>query len=97
MDQNQGGKKKDGSLKDLWLGIALTFAIYLIGALLLPSIIQNFFISLVSAAVVHILIIVLSFVKGRKRFGQGLLIGLGIVLLLMAACFGIIFTSLGGG
>lgn len=97
MDQNQGGNRKDGSLKDLWLGIALTFAIYLIGVLLLPNVIQNFFISLVSAVVIHIVIIVFSFVKGRKRFGQGLLIGLGIALLLVAACFGIVFTSLGGG
>ena len=97
MDQNHGRNNKDGSLKDLWLGIALTLAIYLIGALLLPSIIQNLFISIVTALVVHIVLIVLSFVKGRKRFGQGLLIGLGITLLLVAACFGIIFTSLSGG
>jgi hypothetical protein len=91
----QGGNKPDGSLKDLWLGIALTFGIYLIGATLLPTIFGNFLIGLIVAVIVHIGVIVLSFVKGRKRLGQGLLIGLGIALLLVAACFGILFTSFG--
>ena len=96
MEQNQGGNKQDGSLRDLWLGIALTFGIYLVGIFLLPVIMNNLFTGLIIAGVGHIAAIVLSFIKGKRRLGQGLLIGLGIALLLVAACFGIVFTSLGG-
>lgn len=53
------------------------------------------FIGIFLAGVAHIVIIVVSFTKGKKRLGQGLLIGLGLVLLLVAACFGLVFSSFG--
>ncbi|MCM2533382.1 hypothetical protein NDK43_14455 [Neobacillus pocheonensis] len=96
MAQNQGGKGNDGSLKELWFGILITIGIFALAIFLLMLLNGNFWLAFGLAALFYIMVTVLSFKKGKKRLGQGLLIGLGVVLLLMAACFGILITSLGG-
>ncbi|MBS4211797.1 MULTISPECIES: hypothetical protein [Neobacillus] len=96
MVQNQGNTSKDGSLKDLWLGIGITIGIYLMGLLILFVFSPMFFAYLCIAAVALILIPIICFSKGRKRMGQGALIGLGINILLFTACFGILISGLGG-
>jgi putative flippase GtrA len=88
--------QKDGSLKDLWLGIGLSLGIYLLGLFIL-LVVSPIFMAYVCIAVVAIIVIpIVSFVKGRKRLGQGALIGLGLNILLFTACFGIILYNLGG-
>lgn len=96
MNQNQGNNSKDGSLKDLWIGIGITIGIYLLGLLILFVFSDLFFAYLCVAVVALIMIPVLSFGSGRKRLGQGALIGLGINILLFTACFGIVISDLGG-
>lgn len=86
MDPNQNGS--DGSLRDLWLGIAASIGAYILTIFMGPVVFVTF--------IVHIIAIIVSFNKGRKRLGQGLLIGFGLVILLTAACFGILITGLGG-
>jgi hypothetical protein len=91
MVQNQGGNTSDGSLKDLWLGIAITFGIYVIAVFVLMMFMG--LIALILAFIAHITIIIICFQKGKKRMGQGLLIGLGLVILLIAACFGLLIYT----
>lgn len=80
------GEKKE-SLNDVWLGIGAVFLGYLLSLFLLfGGIVPILFIT----PILHIAAIVISFSRGRNRLGQGLLIGLGFVFLLVAACFGII-------
>ncbi|MFF2449704.1 hypothetical protein ACFVSW_21915 [Neobacillus sp. NPDC058068] len=93
MDQNKG---KDGSLKDLWLGIGISLGIYLLGILILFMFASIFFAYLCIAIIGLILIPIISFAKKRNRLGQGALIGLGLNILLFTACFGILITNLGG-
>lgn len=90
MDQNHGKKGKDGSLKDLWLGIGISIGIYLVGLLML--FVNSFFLVpyLPIAALALIVIPLIAFLRGRKRLSQGALIGLGLNILLFSACFGII-------
>ncbi len=91
---SQGGNTdNNGSLRDIWIGIGATFLIYIASFFVLLPLLNIFglFIGLAG----HIVAIVLSFQKGRKRLGQGLLIGLGLTILLVAACFGIVIYSLG--
>ena len=49
----------------------------------------------VSQLVYMIPAIVIAFAKGKPQLGKGFLIGAGITFLLNAACFGLIFISLG--
>lgn len=93
MDQNQGN---NGKLKDLWLGIGIAMGIYLLGLLILLVFSQAFLAYLCIAVVALLLLPIVSFAKGRKRMGQGALIGLGLNVLLFTACFGIIISGLGG-
>lgn len=93
MDQDQG---KNGNLKDLWLGIGIAMGIYVLGLLILLVLSEAFFVYLCIAAVALLLLPIISFSNGKKRLGQGALIGLGLNVLLFTACFGIIITSLGG-
>lgn len=93
MDQDQ---RKNGNLKDLWLGIGITMGIYVLGLLILLVLSEAFFVYLCIAAVALLLLPIISFSNGKKRLGQGALIGLGLNVLLFTACFGIIITSLGG-
>lgn len=93
MDQNQGN---NGNLKDLWLGIGISIGIYLFGLLILLVLSEAFFVYLCIAAVGLLLLPIVSFTKGKKRLGQGALIGLGLNVLLFTACFGIIISGLGG-
>lgn len=96
MNQNQGNNSKDGSLKDLWIGICITIGIYLLGLLILLIFSPMFFAYLCIAAIALIVIPIICFTKGRKRMGQGALIGLGVNILLFTACFGILISGLGG-
>lgn len=90
MVQIQGNNQNDGSLKDLWIGIAISFGLYALALILMMFMgLTSFFL----AVLVHIILTIVSFVKEKKRLGQGLLIGLGIVFLLVAACFGILIYS----
>lgn len=82
------------SLKGLWLGIFLSVGIYFIGLILLFTLLGP--LSLIVTPIAHIIVMIVAFVKGRKRLGQGLLIGFGVSVLLTAACFGIVINSLGG-
>ena len=95
MDQSQDGKGGNGSLKDLWKGIGISVGIYLLGLLIMfafPMLtIFYIFVSLIAL----IILTVVSFSKGKKQLGQGLLIGIGLNILLFAACFGIIIFNLG--
>jgi hypothetical protein len=91
MDQNQSG-----SLKELWKGIGIAVGIYLAGLLLMITVPNMLLVYLFAAPIVLIVITVISFSKGKKRLGQGLLIGMGLDILLFAACFGFILTGLGG-
>lgn len=90
MVQNQGN---DGSLKDLWLGIGISIGIYTLTFFILIGIMGIF--SIFIGIIAIIFLIVISFLKGKKRMGHGLLIGFAIVFLLTAACFGILIVSLG--
>lgn len=91
MSQNQ----KDGSLKDLWIGMGITLGIYLFGFVILLLFPPLFFGYLILAAIALIVIPIVFFTKGKKRLGQGALIGLGLNILLFTACFGMIMYSLG--
>ncbi|MFK9095000.1 hypothetical protein [Bacillus salipaludis] len=95
MNQKQGNKG-DGSLKDLWIGIGISLGIYLLGVLILFVFSSIFFAYLCIAVIGLIVIPVVSFTKGKKRVGQGALIGIGLNILLFTACFGIIISGLGG-
>jgi len=92
MKQNQNGS--EGSLRDLWLGIIISIMFYLIGGTILAFIIGPS--SPILILIAHIATIIICFKKGKKRLGQGLLIGMGLVILLTAACFGLLFTAFGG-
>ncbi|MEH7335540.1 hypothetical protein V7161_23235 [Neobacillus drentensis] len=93
MSQNQGNQK-GGSLKDLWIGIGITLGIYLIGLLVL-LIGSPFFLGYVGLAAIALLVIpIVCFTKGKKRMGQGALIGIGLNILLFSACFGILISNI---
>ncbi|MDQ0198651.1 hypothetical protein [Neobacillus ginsengisoli] len=96
MDQHQGGKEKSGSLKDLWLGIGIAVGIYLLGLLIMFTMPPFILVYILLSPIALIVITIISFKKGKKQLGQGLLIGIGIDILLFAACFGIFFSNLGG-
>ncbi|MFB6467054.1 hypothetical protein ACE38V_09530 [Cytobacillus sp. Hz8] len=89
MNKKNGDK---GNIGELWLGIIISVAIYLVAFGLLFSAISFF--GIVLALIAYIVSITLAFVKGKTRLGQGMLIGAGVVFLINAACFGYIFTSL---
>lgn len=93
MVQNQGNK---ANLKDLWLGIGITLGIYVLGLLVLFVFSEAFFAYLCIAVMALLILPIVSFTKGKKRLGQGALIGLGLNILLFTACFGIIISGLGG-
>lgn len=97
MNQHQNqGKKPDGSLKDFWLGIGITLGIYFLG-LIIMFVFSAILLPYLCIAVIALIVIpIIGFSKGRKRLGQGALIGLGLNILLFSACFGIIITGLGG-
>lgn len=84
----------DGSLRDLWLGIVLSIGAYLLGSSALSFVLGPF--ALLVTFIAHIVAIIICFKKGMKRMAQGLLIGLGIFILLIGACFGLLFVMLGG-
>jgi hypothetical protein len=90
MDQNKGG-----SLKELWQGIGIAAGIYLLGLLMMFAAPNMLIIYILIAPIVLIVATVISFSKGKKRMGQGLLIGIALDILLFAACFGIMINSLG--
>ncbi|MDR6997854.1 hypothetical protein [Neobacillus niacini] len=96
MDQNQDGKGSNGSLTDLWKGIGISVGIYLLGLLIMFIIPMVTLFYIVAAPIALIVLTVISFSKGKKQLGQGLLIGIGLNILLFAACFGIIISNLGG-
>jgi hypothetical protein len=86
--KNENDKRKEGSV---WLGISIGFTIYLlmfIAISLFPSMYRFIYI----APLVHIGAIILAFFRNYKFTGIGLLIFAGIVFLLVAACYGIIFS-----
>lgn len=84
----------DGSLRDLWLGIAISLGAYLVGSSVLGIVLGP--LALLVTIIAHIAAIIICFKKGMKRMAQGLLIGLGIFILLIGACFGLLFVMLGG-
>ena len=92
MSKNQN----DGSLKQLWLGIGIALGIYVIGLLLLIASSSLILPYMLIAGIALIVIPIVSFSKGKKRLGQGALIGLGLNILLFSACAGILITNLGG-
>ncbi|ETI68800.1 hypothetical protein [Neobacillus vireti] len=96
MSQNPGNKK-DGSLKDFWLGLGISLGIYLLGILILFMNASIFFGYLCIAIIGLILFPIISFATKRNRLGQGALIGLGLNVLLFTACFGILITNFFGG
>ncbi|TDK64779.1 hypothetical protein E2K98_00605 [Bacillus salipaludis] len=95
MDQNQDGKGGNGSLKDLWRGIGISVGIYLLGLLIMFAVPMITIFYIFAAPIALIILTVVSFSKGKKQLGQGLLIGIGLNILLFAACFGIIIFNLG--
>lgn len=95
MEQNHRNKK-EGSLKDLWLGIGISLGIYLLGLLILVMFTSIFFAYLCIAIIGLVLFPIICFTTKRNMLGQGGLIGLGLNILLFTACFGIIITNLGG-
>lgn len=88
-------QKQSGSLKELWQGIGISVGIYLLGLLMMVTAANMLIIYLGVAPIVLIVVTVISFSKGKKRLGQGLLIGMGLDILLFAACFGYFMTNLG--
>jgi hypothetical protein len=87
--------KQDSSLKEVWKGIGIAVGIYLLGLLsmlVFPSIL---IIYLLVAPIVLIIFTIVSFSEKKTRLGQGLLIGIGLDILLFAACFGIFMGQLG--
>lgn len=92
MSQNQN----DGSLKDLWVGIGISLGIYLIGIILLLLNASIIIVYMMIAVIALIVLPIYCFAKGKKRMGQGALIGIGLNILLFSACFGIIISGLGG-
>lgn len=82
--------------RDLWIGIGISIGIYLLGLLILFVYGSMFFPYLLIAVIAHLVLPIVSFAKGKTRFGQGVLIGVGLNVLLFSACFGLIFMNLGG-
>lgn len=89
-------QKQNGPMKELWQGIGIAVGIYLLGLLMMFTAANMLIIYLGVAPIVLIVLTVISFSKGKKQLGQGLLIGMGLDILLFAACFGIFMTNLGG-
>lgn len=89
-------QKQNGPMKELWQGIGIAVGIYLLGLLMMFTTANMLIIYLGVAPIVLIVLTVISFSKGKKQLGQGLLIGMGLDILLFAACFGIFMTNLGG-
>lgn len=87
MNENQ----KD-SLKDVWIGIGISIGIYFASLVLLAVYLGPY--AIIAGVAVHIILTIINFKKGNKRLVQGLLIGLGLIILLTAACFGLIFSNL---
>ncbi|MED4228172.1 hypothetical protein [Neobacillus cucumis] len=92
MSQNQN----DGSLKQLWLGIGIALGIYLLGIILLVASSSLILPYMLLAGIALIVIPIVAFSMGKKRLGQGALIGLGLNILLFSACAGILISNLGG-
>ncbi|MBM7655183.1 hypothetical protein [Neobacillus cucumis] len=92
MSQNQN----DGSLKQLWLGIGIALGIYLLGIILLVASSSLILPYMLLAGIALIVIPIVAFSIGKKRLGQGALIGLGLNILLFSACAGILISNLGG-
>ena len=90
MDPNDGG-----SLKELWQGIGIAVGIYILGLLMMFAAPNMLIIYILIAPIILIIATVISFKNGKKRMGQGFLIGMGLNILLFAACFGIMINSLG--
>jgi Ca2+-dependent lipid-binding protein len=96
VDQNQSNNGKSEKLKELWLGIGISLAIYLLGLLIL-FVYSAFLLPYMGIAVIALIFIpIVCFSLGKKRMGQGALIGLGLNILLFTACSGIILYNLGG-
>ncbi|MFJ5713223.1 hypothetical protein [Neobacillus sp. NPDC093127] len=95
MSPNQGNKK-DGSLKDFWIGMGISLGIYLLGLFVLFMFASIFFAYLCIAIIGLVLFPIISFAMKRNRLGQGALIGLGLNILLFTACFGILISNFGG-
>ncbi|WP_217269730.1 hypothetical protein [Neobacillus endophyticus] len=96
MKQNQGDNGNAKPLKDLWIGMGITLSIYLLGLILLFVNAIMVLPYIVVAIVALIIIPIVCFAKGKKRMGQGALIGLGLNILLFTACSGIILSNNGG-
>ncbi|MDR4946432.1 hypothetical protein [Neobacillus cucumis] len=88
--------QNDGSLKQLWLGIGIALGIYLLGIILLVASSSLILPYMLLAGVALIVFPIVAFSMGKKRLGQGALIGLGLNILLFSACAGILISNLGG-
>jgi hypothetical protein len=91
-----GQNPNEGSLKQLWLGIGIALGIYLIGLILLIASSTLILPYMLLAGIALIVIPIVAFSMGKKRLGQGALIGIGLNILLFSACAGILISNLGG-
>lgn len=69
MDQNNNKNINDDSLRDLWIGIAISFGAYMFGVSLLSFILGPF--ALIVTFIANIVAIVISFKKGRNDWHRG--------------------------
>jgi hypothetical protein len=87
-EQEQEEKQEEKKeMLGIWSGIGIGFLIQLVCAF------TGFFFL---GPLATIGLTIYAFVTGKKRFGQGLLIILGISILLIAACFGLVIVLLRG-
>jgi hypothetical protein len=78
------------------LGIGIALGIYLIGLILLIASSALILPYMLLAGFALIVIPIVAFSMGKKRLGQGALIGIGLNILLFSACAGILISNLGG-
>ena len=91
VEQKPDLKPNPNSNKDVWLGVGLYF---LLGILSLPMIFLGGLASIVFYFGGLILAIVWARKRGRSGIIKGLVIAFSISLLLMAACFGLVWFTM---
>ncbi|AZB44268.1 hypothetical protein CEF21_19315 [Bacillus sp. FJAT-42376] len=86
-NQHKGGEKKRGVLDNAGIGFFLSFFFYIVAIMGF----QNLYLG----PILHVIALFVSFGAGYNRVGQGLLIAAGVIILLVAACFGFVFLQMG--
>lgn len=75
--------------REIWKGIGLTALLHLLWILFPVA----YFAIGIAQLIYMVPAIVIAFKKGRRQFGQGLVIGAAITFLVNTACFGLVTTG----